>query len=194
MVTTLLKVTFLATLLISTPISAGKIIKWVDKNGVTHYGDKPPMPNKAKKSAILNNQGVTVKKINNTPTKKKEANQIPNELSRYDKALLATYNSADEIDLAKARNTKIDKLALEANEQKHQTISERLTDNKKRLQQYTDENKEAPTDIVTTIEQDSKAIVNLEKKITANKETIAKIQQRYENDKLRYIELQKMEP
>ena len=44
--------------------SAGqKIIKWVDKNGVTQYGDRPPMSNNIKKSSVLNKQGITVQKI-----------------------------------------------------------------------------------------------------------------------------------
>ncbi len=189
MIKALLKVTFLTALLINTPIYAGKIIKWVDKNGVTHYGDKPPMPNKVNKSSVLNNQGVTVKKIDNTLTKTEESSNN-NEQSRYDKALLETYSSVDEIDLAKARNIRIDELALTANTQKHETVSERLIENKKRIQKYTDENKEVPEDITIAVDKDTKIIASLEKKMAANKAAIAKIEQRYESDKLRYIELQ----
>lgn len=186
-ISNLLIVTFLFG---SAPVYAGKIIKWVDKNGVTHYGDKPPLPAKAEKSSVLNNQGVKLKEVDNRPINTKfEEKQV--EQSRYDKALLATYNSVEEIDLAKERNTRIDILALESLEQKHFTLTQRLASNNKILLEHAKDNKPASEDTITEVEQDTTSLANLEKQIAARKDTIAQINQRYENDKKRYAELQK---
>lgn len=189
MLNSLCKILILTLLIASTPALAGKIIKWVDKHGVTHYGDKPPMPTKAKKSTLLNNQGVKLKEFDSRPLNTKvEEKQL--EQSRYDKALLATYNSADEIDLAKERNTRIDILALEGLEQKHQALTNRIAENNKILLDHAKENKKAPTDTITQVGQDNHSLANLEKQIAARKNTIDEINQRYAKDKLRYTELQ----
>lgn len=188
MLKSLCKLLILILLIGSTPTFAGKIIKWVDKHGVTHYGDKPPMPAKAKKSTVLNNQGVKVREVNSRPINT-QVEQKQLEESRYDKALLATYHSVDEIELAKERNTRIDILALEGLEQKHQTLSKRIAENNKLLLEHNQENKKAPADTITQVEQDTDSLASLEKQIAVRKKTIDEINQRYAKDKKRYKEL-----
>ncbi|HKU80279.1 MAG TPA: DUF4124 domain-containing protein, partial [Rhodanobacteraceae bacterium] len=40
----------------------GKTYKWVDENGVTHYGDTVPQEYSQREQQILNSQGVEVQK------------------------------------------------------------------------------------------------------------------------------------
>ena len=91
-----------------------KIVKWKDANGVTHYGDKMPAQESGRSNSVLNNQGTVIKtnesfnpKANSQETEKLSADQ-----QRQDKALLASYSSVEEIDLAEKRNLKSDETAL----------------------------------------------------------------------------------
>jgi len=168
---------------------AGKIIKWVDKNGVTHYGDKSPLPSNVKKSSILNNQGITVQRIEQKNTTDEQDQAIADK-ARYDNALLASYNSIEEIDIARNRNTRIDELALSALQQKHKSLNAELDRNNNIVLERTKKNRPAPTDTVNAVKQNKADIKKTEQQITEKKQAIEKINQRYENDKARYAELQ----
>lgn len=165
-----------------------KIIKWVDKNGVTQYGDRPPMPNKATKSSVLNKQGVTVQRVELKKTSPKEDKVLADKV-RYDNALLASYNSVEEIEIARKRNTKIDTLTIAALEEKKKKLNLQLQKNNKVLRDYAKKNKPAPANTAGLIERDIAAVESLESRIKKRKATIEKINQRYEDDKLRYAEL-----
>ncbi len=88
------------------------IRRWVDENGVVHYGDAPP-PDAAKSgSTVLNRQGVPVREIPRqmTPEEAAAARQQLEEESRrkaQDSFLLNTYTKVGDIE--RARN---DQLAL----------------------------------------------------------------------------------
>ena len=165
-----------------------KIIKWVDKNGVTQYGDRPPMPNKASKASVLNKHGITVEKIENKNIAVKEDKALANQ-TRYDNALLASYNSTEEIDLARKRNIKIDELALASLEKKHKNLNLQLQKNNKTLLGFAKKNQPAPADTVKSIEKNIVAIDKVEKQIAGKKQVIKKINMRYDSDKIRYTEL-----
>ncbi len=146
-----------------------KIIKWIDNHGVTHYGDKPPMPDEiSNESSVLNKQGVTIEKTilkKQKETTSIEESKLSAEQKRYDHALLSSYTSIEEIELARKRNVKIDELALDDLKQK-----------RKRMQEST--------------EQFNKiALQKMEEQIRKQQTVIANINQRYEKDKKRFIEL-----
>lgn len=166
-----------------------KIIKWVDKNGVTQYGDRPPLPSKAKKSSVLNKQGMTIEKRELKKAASKQDKQLA-EQARYDSALLASYNSIEEIEISRKRNTKIDQLALDALEKKHSNLSARLDENNKTLLDFAKKNLPAPAETVSAIEKDTAAREKLDKRIADKKAVIDKINTRYERDKIRYAELE----
>lgn len=172
----------------STYAESKKIIKWVDKNGVTQYGDRPPLPSEVKRSSVLNKQGVTIQK-NEPKVPTSNQDKAIAKRSRYDSALLASYSSIDEIEIARERNVRMDELALTVLEDKQKKINARLQENNKVLLGYAKKNKTASSDTVNMIERDTAEVNSLESKINKRKNTIKKINQRYENDKLRYAEL-----
>ena len=80
-----------------------KIIKWIDNHGVTHYGDKPPMPDEiSNQSSVLNKHGVIIKKTiiekEKATTSAKEGKQSADQ-KRYDRALLSSYTSLKKLNL-----------------------------------------------------------------------------------------------
>ncbi|MEJ1960534.1 MAG: DUF4124 domain-containing protein [Gammaproteobacteria bacterium] len=77
--------------------------KWVDENGVTHYGDRIPAQYATKESSVLNKQGVEVART--------EAQKSPEEIAeearaqetyvrqkQHDSFLLTTYTSVKDIE------------------------------------------------------------------------------------------------
>jgi len=169
-----------------------KIIKWVDKNGVTHYGDHPPMPSKANTSSVLNKQGIILKRIEHKKTTSVESKpKALTDRARHDKALLASYYSVEEIEIARKRNIKIDTLTVVALEDKKSKINLQLQKNNNTLLELAKDNKPAPADTVKAIQRGAAAREKLVISIKKIKAAIEKINHRYEQDKLRYIELKK---
>ena len=111
-----------ATLLAVTSFLAGAgnahaaMYKWVDEKGVVHYTDKMPPEAVDKASVELNKQGVPVKKTEKALTpeqrraieqeaqRQREIARAQEEIARRDRALVASYTSEAEIDLARNRS------------------------------------------------------------------------------------------
>lgn len=89
--------------------------KWVDEKGVVHYTDKIPPEAVDKANVQLNKQGVPIKKTDPAPSAemrkaKAEEDERQKQLAkerelvdRRDRALLSTYTTESEIDLARKR-------------------------------------------------------------------------------------------
>jgi hypothetical protein len=90
--------------------------KWVDDKGVVHYTDTLPPEAVDKASVELNKQGVPVKKTDKALTpeqrraieqdaqRQKQLARQQEEVARRDRALLSSYTSEAEIDLARNRS------------------------------------------------------------------------------------------
>ena len=90
--------------------------KWVDEKGVVHYTDKMPPEAVDKATIELNKQGMPINKTEKalTPEQRrakeqeadraKEAARAQEEIARRDRALVASYTSEAEIDLARNRS------------------------------------------------------------------------------------------
>lgn len=108
--------TLLAVLAVST-VSAGPLIKWVDKDGQVHYGDAMPASQAGLERKVLSGQGVTVKTIERAKTPEElaeaqhraalvaEEKRRLNEQAAKDHVLLATFSSED--DMVMTRDGKI---------------------------------------------------------------------------------------
>lgn len=89
--------------------------KWVDEKGVVHYTDKMPPEMINKGATVLDKQGRTVKKVDPALTAEQRAAKEAEEerqrqaarerdvVERRNRALLQSYTSEEEIDLAKSR-------------------------------------------------------------------------------------------
>lgn len=90
-------------------LADGKLYKWVDENGVVHYGDHVPAKHAKARTEVLNAQGVTINVIEAEKTAEDLAEEIrlrgleeerlAAEAARraYDRALLDSYESVDDI-------------------------------------------------------------------------------------------------
>jgi hypothetical protein len=92
-----------------------KVYKWVDKEGVTHYGDSIPAEYAELPKEVINEHGVAVGKLAGKKTpeeleaeRKEQERLAAIELQRRaDRALLATYLSVDEILMHRDRRVEL---------------------------------------------------------------------------------------
>jgi uncharacterized protein DUF4124 len=89
--------------------------KWTDEQGVVHYSDKAPPETPAKGATVLDKQGRAVKKIEPPLTpeqlkakadedeRQRALAKAKDEQARKDRALMQSYTSEDEIDIARGR-------------------------------------------------------------------------------------------
>ena len=109
-------------------IAAGpsKMYKWVDDKGVVHYTDSLPPDAVDKGNVELNKQGITVGKTepNATPEQRrareaeaeraKQDAKDQQEAARLDRALLDSYTSEQDIELAKSRSLRTIEQSVES--------------------------------------------------------------------------------
>lgn len=102
-------------LTLTASVAAEGLYKWVDKNGVTHYGDAIPAEYAAGERHVLNEHGVTVKTMAREKTEAERAAEAAQaaEIERQrvaeqrqrerDQVLLDTYLSIEEIGMLRDR-------------------------------------------------------------------------------------------
>ena len=92
-----------------------RLFRWVDENGIVHYGDSVPPEYADVEKQVLNNHGVTVAVVRGKKTAEEiaEENRIAEVRRqeklqrRQDQALLATYLSVEEIIMHRDRRVEL---------------------------------------------------------------------------------------
>lgn len=181
---------------------AQQLYKWTDEKGVVHYTDKAPPD--ARGSTVLDKQGRQVGKIEAAPTpeqarakqaeeeRQKAAAKEQESTARRDRALMQSYTSESEIELARARTV----ATYESQIQSAQAYLGQLT---KRKQELDLRKSKFASDkpLPPQLEHDS---ANVDAEFAKNRDLVAQKQRdlaavnaRYEADKTRWRELAAME-
>jgi hypothetical protein len=175
---------FAAALLL--PLAAqAQSFRCVGKDGKKYYGQSVPPECIGQPIEQLDNRGVVVKRIDAAKSAderaKKEAEDaemkkraaLAKEQGRKDSALLASYTSEKDIEIARTR-------ALESNQQALKDLEARIAALKKR--------RGVPNEDVKGIDAELKV---QESAVAARKKDMDAINTRYDEDKKRYIEITK---
>jgi hypothetical protein len=105
----------LVTVVFAGTVSGAGTYKWTDEQGVVHYSDKAPSETPAKGATVLDKQGRSVRKIDppltseQTKAKADEEERLralakaKDDQARKDRALMQSYTSESEIDIARNR-------------------------------------------------------------------------------------------
>ncbi len=80
-----------------------RLYKWVDSQGITHYGDRIPPEYASQERHVINGQGVEVERLEAQKTPEQQAAEEQKRLDAQDRAnrdknLLSTYGSVQEIE------------------------------------------------------------------------------------------------
>ncbi len=187
--------------LASLPAGAGTIKKWVDERGVTHYGDTIPPQYLNQGSTEISAQGIVVKKIERAATaeerkaledektRQEEAQQREMEQQRRDRALLNTYTSEKEIDLARERNLQQAAVQAKSAELRIKQVEERLAKFRRQANAVTQSGKPPPADLRDDIAEAEREIQRLRESVQQKQKDMEAIRARFDGDKQRFREL-----
>ena len=185
------------------PLAAGaQSYRCVGKDGKKYYGQSVPPQCIGMPVEQLNSQGMVTKRFDAAASaaerekkaaeeeerKKREA--ISKEEGRRNRALLATYTSAKDIDEARSRALKDNEAAVKDIERRIAALKKRQEDLKKELDFFQGKNKPPAklSDDIRNVDFDIKTQQEL---MDAKKKEVALINSRYDEDKKRYVELTK---
>ena len=169
--------------------SGKKIVKWVDSNGTTHYGDKLPAQEAGRSNSEMNKQGVVVKQNVIVDKKNDVAHQQKLEQERKDKILLASYTKPEEIDFARDRNLQLDQAALQALMQQKINVATRTTRNNKTAEGFRARKKPLPLYLSEELKLSKTESANIDKQLAQRKLSMEDTRKHYAEEKARFIAL-----
>ena len=166
-----------------------RILKWVDKQGVTHYGDRPPSFEESKSNIEMNKQGMVTKK--NAPAEQK--NEVKDlqqqQQERKDKILLASYTNDNEIDLARDRSLEMNKAAMVSLALQKEGLTARIARNKVTTDGFKTRNKPLPANLDKEFKDAVTQSDRIDKQIADRKLEMEQNRKNYAEDKARYLVL-----
>lgn len=186
------------------------VYKWVDEQGVTHYGDAIPPQYKDQDKTVINRQGVQVGTIpgRRTPEQLEQESRARNAeqhaqqeqvLARQrDQNLLATYLTVEEIESLRDRRLDILNEQSKVTNQYVETLRGRmkqLVSQAQRFKPYSADTKAGPMpehlaqDLVRTVNE----IRAQEKSLTTRQQDAMRLQEQFTRDIARFRELKKIE-
>lgn len=187
--TKLLIVLLLAPFMQHANAESGKILKWKDEKGNTHYGDRIPPQYANRESTTINQQGIAIKRNKPSSDQDLTLDLAKQDQEKKDKALLNAFTNENEIDLARDRNLQLDLTTLENLELEKSNIQKRLADNKKSVDGFNKQKKKIPADLSADLASNQVSNARLDQLITEKKSAIASVRLRFDNDKQRYLAL-----
>lgn len=140
----------------SLPAHAGKLYKWVDEKGQVHYGDSIPPEYAEQERSELNKQGMTVKTTDGAKTPeqlaeeeqqkqlKAEEKKHAEERAAYDRTLMRTYSSEDDILRSRDHKLAALEITLSITQGNLNTITKQLDELNKRAEGLQGANKPLP--------------------------------------------------
>lgn len=180
--------------------AAAKMYKWVDDQGVTHYGETIPPEYAGKDRSELNKAGRVVKtqevltpeerraKEQEAARKRNEA-EAALEQKRHDKALLNTYTNVKEIDLARDRNLQQVEARINSISSQLKMASDNQASLQKEAENLTKAGRKIPKSLQEDLQESQERLSNLQQDLEKTKAEKIAVEARYDADKVRYKEL-----
>jgi len=192
----------LSTCILASPVAAATLRKCVDEKGGTHYYDKnPPAACKDREITEMTTKGVVKKTISAPPTeeeirsreeeaaRKKEEEKRLAIQQRRDTALLQTYTTEQEIDLARDRNLQSTDASIKGIEPRLNSARVRLDQRRTQAAGLTKQGKPVPDWLSEELGASEKEVARLDAEMAAKRKERDEIQARFEADKQRFREL-----
>jgi chromosome segregation ATPase len=169
-----------------------RLYKWVDKGGVTHYGEVIPAEYAGQDATQLNQQGVEIKPSKQAPGAK-PAQPSPQQAdqARRDQALLNSYTSPEDIDNAREHNLQQANARITSIQARIKYAQDNLADYRKEQDARVKAGQEVPASLSSDIQSTQTRITNLKNDLNNAQSDADKIRERYDADKKRFLELSK---
>jgi hypothetical protein len=185
--------------LLSGSMAAGTTYKWVDEQGIVHYGDSIPPQYAEKEHKLLNNQGVEVGHTDAQKTPEElateaRAHDVLVKQQQHDSVLLATYTSVKDIEAL--RDVRLDQLQGQrvAAEQYVENLHSRLVALQGRVKHFRPYNarpdaRRMPDDLAEDLVHTLNEMRTQSNALTAKNQEVATLKEQFEMDINRYREL-----
>jgi hypothetical protein len=178
---------------------ATQTYKWVDENGVTHYGDSVPPQYSQREHTVLNSQGVEVRKrlAEMSPKEAAEYQARQKEEARrkqHDMFLLSTYPSVDMIENVRDERLTQINAQITAAEAYISTLTSRVDGLKTRALTFAPYNtrpgaRRMPDDLAEEMVRAMSELRTQNSALTAKREELTNVQKQFEDDIQRFKEL-----
>jgi hypothetical protein len=206
---TFIKSIFVAAVMLAPLAVQAQIVKCVGKDGKTYVGSTLPPQCAGQSLEQMNKQGMVVKRTDamlspeqraakeasERATKEKAAEEARKEKeeARKNKALLSTYGSEKDIEVARARALKDNEAAVMQTQERIAQIEKAGVKLRKELEFYTGKNK-PPAKVTQDIQNNDIDLKAQQDLLTAKKKEVEVINSKYDEDKRRYLELTNAPP
>jgi hypothetical protein len=192
-------------LLAAGPLAAEKVYKWVDEDGVVHYGDALPPKAAGRGHKVLNDQGIAVEDVAAAKTAEQIAEEArlaeaAREAAKRDQVLLDTYLSVDEIENLRDRRVELLEAQNRVTEKYMADLAQKLgklQSEAARIQageQAAGAPPEIPDQLAAEIAHAERGLVNYRREIAARREDQEEIRARFDADIARFRELKGLPP
>ncbi|KJV30256.1 hypothetical protein VI06_08455 [Aquitalea magnusonii] len=176
----------------------GGLYKWVDDAGKVHYSDAPPLQHQKQGVAELNRQGVVRKQAESEQARqqreaseavRKQEQQRQLDSARYDKSLLESYRSVDELRQDREKQLGILQASLDAQYSRMKTLNLQLRDMLKEQTVNQQQHRPVPAGLqhnIQVIQQEQKGLGTL---IATKQAEYNNVRQKMQEDIARYQQI-----
>ena len=189
---------FLTFAVLGAGVAEAQMYRWVDSKGRVQYSDTPPTTYNQSGGVQLNKQGNVVGRTQSEAERREaaarqaEQNKIDAERKRQlqlDRALMATYTSEAEIDLARDRALEHHKLAIQSAETRAKAVDGNVAELKNRIAALEKRGQKPSPNLQAQLAQAMRESQDLQRTIVGNREAMEKVREKYGADKARFREL-----
>jgi hypothetical protein len=191
---------------LAVPASAQPLYRWVDEEGVVHFGDRVPPEHAARSRQLLNNQGVQVGFEQGVLSDEERAEQAAAaereeqarreraEIARRDRMLLETYLTVEDIEDLRDRRLELMGSQIQVTELYLSNLRKTLDGlnaEAARYKPYSDKEdaREIPPDLASQIARTESSITLYEESLARTRNEQAKTRDAFDSDIARFREL-----
>jgi len=161
-----------------------------DANGRVYYTDRPDVACEGGQTDEMTKHGLILDRPDSArPGETREERQARIAQERADRALLQTYGSEQQIEVAKQRNLQTPLLAVKYAKKKLAIYTERLTELREREAKMVEAGQPVPLALIEDIDATLSDIAQVEYDLESKQRLVDRITDRFEADKERYRDL-----
>ncbi len=181
--------------------------RWIDQNGKVQYGDVMPPGQAGQGHTELDKQGRVIKETKRSrltaeerqrqaeaAARQAEERRRQEDLRRRDMALLATYASEKEIDLARDRAIELENLNIRGLQSRLDAAAAKLSFANAYLARFRNAGQAAPSGYAQMRDEAQRELAQIGELLQQRNKAIDDIQLRFEEDERRYMELKAPTP
>jgi Domain of unknown function (DUF4124) len=179
-----------------------KMYKWVDEKGRVHYGDSVPPEYAGQAMEELDERGLVrgrtqrtrltpaeLRRLEQDKARRAEEQRVREATGRRDRALLSTYTSEQEIDLARDRALEQEDMVIRGMDSRLKQVDAKLGRLRGEAGGYTAQSKPVPEQVRQELAEVEQEAQQLQKNIEQHRHSKVGIRTRHDADKQRFREL-----